>query len=109
MNAGGFATIYVLGYRLGVQDSLLGIMGTVSQILTCFVYLMSPLSVYLMYVGPIVDLFNGVLGIVNRSLLAKIVSPDELGMTDFLVIFPSNISFPPLADPKSEKRQKSKF
>ena len=77
---GAFGTIYVLGFKLGVHDSMLGIMGTVSQILTCFVYMLSPLSVYFMYMAPIVDIFNGVNSTVNRSLLAKSVSKDELGM-----------------------------
>ena len=76
---GSIGTIYVLGHKLGVHDSMLGIMGTISQILTSFVYLLSPLSVYLMYIAPVVDIFNGVNSTVNRSLLAKAVSKDELG------------------------------
>ena len=64
---------------MGVHDAMLGLMGTVSQILTSAVYLLSPLTVYLMYIAPFVDIFNGVNSIVNRSLLAKTVSKDELG------------------------------
>ena len=64
---------------MGVHDAMPGLMGTVSQILTSAVYLLSPLTVYLMYIAPFVDIFNGVNSIVNRSLLAKTVSKDELG------------------------------
>ena len=76
---GSVGTIGLLGHRLGVHDAMLGLMGTVSQILTSAVYLLSPLTVYLMYIAPFVDIFNGVNSIVNRSLLAKTVSKDELG------------------------------
>ena len=76
---GSVGTIGLLGHRLGVHDAMLGLMGTVSQILTSAVYLLSPLTVYLMYIAPFLDIFNGVNSIVNRSLLAKTVSKDELG------------------------------
>ncbi|XP_013098104.1 tetracycline resistance protein, class A [Stomoxys calcitrans] len=73
----------VLSHKLKIDDALIGVLSSTSKILSGFVYAFATLPWH-MYVGAIVEIFNGTSFIAMRSMATKLVSKDELGKVNSL-------------------------
>lgn len=61
-----------------MDDALLGMISSMSKILSCFVYAFAP-TPSIFYLGAIVEMLNGTSFIAMRSIISKLVPGDELG------------------------------
>lgn len=77
-----FALIFFTKY-LKIDDAMLGILSSASKILASLVYTFAP-SPGVFYIGAIVEMLNGTSFIAMRSIVSKLVSPDELGKINSL-------------------------
>ncbi|XP_042883936.1 solute carrier family 46 member 3-like [Penaeus japonicus] len=68
----------ILSYKLGIEDSILGLLGCASKISGLVLMALSPSSWYL-YVASIVSFLAGLPLIVTRSVISKLVPEDEIG------------------------------
>ena len=75
---GVFFAMGVLSSWLGLSDPLLGIFGSLSQLISCFIYAFARTST-MMYTAAAVDILNGVMSVVARSMASKLVSAEEQG------------------------------
>ncbi|XP_061401831.1 probable peptidoglycan muropeptide transporter SLC46 [Musca vetustissima] len=73
----------ILSHKLKLDDALIGVLSSTSKILSGFVYAFATLPWH-MYVGAIVEIFNGTSFIAMRSMATKLVSKDELGKVNSL-------------------------
>ncbi|KAH8235516.1 hypothetical protein KR032_001802 [Drosophila birchii] len=73
----------VLSHKLNIDDALVGVLSSTSKILSCFVYAFATLPWH-MYLGGLVEIFNGTAFIAMRSIATKLVSKDELGKVNSL-------------------------
>ncbi|XP_017776311.1 PREDICTED: proton-coupled folate transporter-like [Nicrophorus vespilloides] len=74
-------TLFSLGFfskYLKLDDSILGMISNMSKILACLVFAFAGSST-VFYMGAIVEMFNGTSFIAMRSIISKLVPPDELG------------------------------
>ncbi|KAF2884242.1 hypothetical protein ILUMI_21934, partial [Ignelater luminosus] len=68
---------------LKMDDALLGVISSSSKVLSCFVYAFAPTST-IFYIGAVVEMLNGTSFIAMRSIMSKLVPPDELGKINSL-------------------------
>ncbi|XP_037726516.1 solute carrier family 46 member 3 [Drosophila subpulchrella] len=73
----------VLSHKLNIDDALVGVLSSTSKILSSFVYAFATLPWH-MYLGGLVEIFNGTAFIAMRSIATKLVSKDELGKVNSL-------------------------
>lgn len=73
----------VLSHKLKFEDATIGVISSTSKILSGFVYAFA-IQPWHMYVGAIVEIFNGTSFIAMRSMATKLVSKDELGKVNSL-------------------------
>ncbi|XP_017871002.1 PREDICTED: solute carrier family 46 member 3 [Drosophila arizonae] len=73
----------VLSHKLEIDDALVGVLSSTSKILSSFVYAFATLPWH-MYLGGLVEIFNGTAFIAMRSIATKLVSKDELGKVNSL-------------------------
>lgn len=71
-------SIGVFSRLLKIDDALIGVMSSMSKILSSFVYGFA-VTDWQIYLGCIVEILNGTSFIAMRSIASKIVSSDELG------------------------------
>ncbi|KAL3279996.1 hypothetical protein HHI36_017504 [Cryptolaemus montrouzieri] len=77
---GSVIALLIFSKLLKWQDSALGIVALVSAIFARVVYAFAPSGVYF-YLGAVIELFYLTCHIAVRSLMGKIVPPEELGQT----------------------------
>ena len=68
----------ILRSYLHISDPVLGILGSVSQIGSCFIYAFAKTDA-LMYTAAAVDILNGAMSVVARSMATKLVESEEQG------------------------------
>ncbi|KAF2884243.1 hypothetical protein ILUMI_21935 [Ignelater luminosus] len=68
---------------LKVDDAVLGMISSTSKVLSCFVYAFAPNS-WVFCLGVVVEILNGTSFIALRSIISKLVPPDELGKINSL-------------------------
>ncbi|XP_063905076.1 probable peptidoglycan muropeptide transporter SLC46 [Zophobas morio] len=68
---------------LKVDDAVLGMVSNMSKILASIVYAFAPSST-IFYIGAILEALNGTSFIAMRSIISKMVPPDELGKINSL-------------------------
>ncbi|XP_060663726.1 probable peptidoglycan muropeptide transporter SLC46 [Drosophila nasuta] len=73
----------ILSHKLEIDDALVGVLSSTSKILSSFVYAFATLPWH-MYLGGLVEIFNGTAFIAMRSIATKLVSKDELGKVNSL-------------------------
>ncbi|XP_014254647.1 proton-coupled folate transporter-like [Cimex lectularius] len=71
-------SVGVFSHFLKIDDALIGVMSCMSKILAGFVYAFAT-STWVFYLAPLVDIVNGTSFIAMRSIISKLVPPDELG------------------------------
>lgn len=71
-------SIGVFSNLLKIDDALIGVLSSMSKILSGFVYAFA-VKTWHVYFGCIVEILNGTSYIAMRSIASKIVSSDELG------------------------------
>ncbi|XP_044756144.1 solute carrier family 46 member 3-like [Coccinella septempunctata] len=77
---GSFALSFFSKY-LGIDDAALGMIATVTKICACVVYAFAP-TTYIFYIGAFVEVFHSTCHIAMRSIMAKLVPPQELGQSN---------------------------
>lgn len=73
----------VLSHLLKVDDALVGVLSSMSKILSSIVYAFA-IQPWHMYVASVVEIFNGTSFIAMRSIATKLVNKDELGKVNSL-------------------------
>lgn len=63
---------------LQIDDALIGVFSSLSKIMGSFVYAFA-VKAWQLYLGPIIETFNGTSFIAMRSIASKLVASDELG------------------------------
>ena len=76
----------VLSHKLKIDDALVGVLSSSSKILSAFVYAFATVPWH-MYVGGLVEIFNGTSFIAMRSIATKksLVDKSELGKVNSLI------------------------
>lgn len=80
---GTMFSVGVFSHLLQIDDALIGVMSCMSKILAGFVYAFATTE-FVFYLAPIVDIINGTSFIAMRSIISKLVTPDELGKVNSL-------------------------
>ncbi|XP_025424132.1 solute carrier family 46 member 3-like isoform X2 [Sipha flava] len=80
---GTMFSVGVFSHMLQIDDALIGVMSCVSKILAGFVYAFATTD-FVFYLAPLVDIVNGTSFIAMRSIISKLVPPDELGKVNSL-------------------------
>ncbi|KAI5698867.1 hypothetical protein M8J76_007615 [Diaphorina citri] len=81
-----FGTMFSVGvfsHLLQIDDALIGVISCMSKILAGFVYAFAA-TPFVFYLGALVDIVNGTSFIAMRSIISKMVPPDELGKINSL-------------------------
>ncbi|VVC29235.1 Major facilitator superfamily,Major facilitator superfamily domain [Cinara cedri] len=76
--AGTALSIGLFSHVLKIDDSLIGVMACAGKIVAGVFYAFATVG-WVYYMGPLVDIMGGTIFITARSIMAKIVQPDELG------------------------------
>ncbi|CAH0627263.1 unnamed protein product [Chrysodeixis includens] len=87
---GTIFSIMVLSKHLQFHDSMLGIVSTLSKVAASFVYCFAP-NEKIFYLAPLVEILNGTSLLAMRSLITKLVEPNELGKVNSLVALVENL------------------
>lgn len=72
------------------DDSILGIISTISKIAGSFVYCFAP-NDKIFFIAPLVEILNGTALLAMRSIFSKMVQPDELGKMNSVVGLTENL------------------
>lgn len=80
---GTMFSVGVFSHVLQIDDALIGVMSCMSKILAGFVYAFATTD-FVFYLAPLVDIVNGTSFIAMRSIISKLVTPDELGKVNSL-------------------------
>ncbi|XP_045469577.1 solute carrier family 46 member 3-like [Harmonia axyridis] len=78
---GGSIALSFFSKYLGCDDATLGIIATITKICACIIYAFAP-STLIFYVGAFAEIFHSTCHIAMRSIMAKLVPPQELGQTN---------------------------
>ncbi|XP_044265547.1 uncharacterized protein LOC123011908 isoform X1 [Tribolium madens] len=91
-----YSTFYVITHMFGtlfslilftkvlkIDDAALGVASSASRIVASIVYAFAP-NAFTFYVGALIEIFNGSTFIAMRSIISKLVPPDELGKINSL-------------------------
>ncbi|KAG4072853.1 hypothetical protein HA402_002596 [Bradysia odoriphaga] len=84
---GLLGTIFAVGvfsHKLKIDDAFIGIMASVSKILSSFIYAFA-VTEWQLYLGPLVEIFSGTSFTAMRSIATKLVEKDELGKVNSLI------------------------
>lgn len=73
----------VFSHLLKIDDALIGVMSSMSKILSSFVYAFA-VTDWQLYIAPIVEILNGTSFIAMRSIASKLVNSNELGKVNSL-------------------------
>lgn len=73
----------ILSHKLKIDDALVGVISSMSKILSGFVYAFATVPWH-MYAGAVVEIFNGTSFIAMRSIASKLVDKNELGKVNSL-------------------------
>ncbi|CAI6344703.1 unnamed protein product [Macrosiphum euphorbiae] len=76
--AGSAICIGLFSRVLRIDDSLIGVVACAGKIVAGICYALATEG-WVYYLGPLVDIMGGTIFITSRSIMAKIVKPDELG------------------------------
>ncbi|XP_060833931.1 uncharacterized protein LOC132917281 [Rhopalosiphum padi] len=76
--AGTAICIGLFSHILKIDDSLIGVMACAGKIVAGICYALAT-EEWVYYLGPLVDIMGGTIFITARSIMSKIVKPDELG------------------------------
>ncbi|XP_053602309.1 lysosomal proton-coupled steroid conjugate and bile acid symporter SLC46A3-like isoform X2 [Plodia interpunctella] len=87
---GTIFSISVFSKYLQWHDSILGIISTLSKIAGSFVYCFAP-NEKIFFIAPIVEILNGTSLLAMRSIVSKLVDPDELGKVNSLFGLTENL------------------
>ncbi|XP_052751736.1 solute carrier family 46 member 3-like isoform X2 [Galleria mellonella] len=87
---GTLFSITVFSKQLKWDDSILGIISTVSKIAGSFVYCFAP-NERIFYIAPLVEILNGTSLLALRSIISKTVAPNELGKVNSVFGLTENI------------------
>ncbi|XP_022816276.1 solute carrier family 46 member 3-like [Spodoptera litura] len=87
---GTIFSILVLSKYLKWHDSLLGIVSTLSKIAASFVYCFAK-NEKVFYIAPMVEILNGTSLLAMRSIISKLVEPNELGKVNSLIGLVENL------------------
>ncbi|KAL5285026.1 hypothetical protein ACFFRR_007014 [Megaselia abdita] len=80
---GTLFSVGVFSHKLKIDDALIGVLSSMSKILSSFVYAFAYLPIH-MYLGALVEILNGTSFIAMRSIATKLVEKDELGKVNSL-------------------------
>ncbi|KAJ6643128.1 Solute carrier family 46 member 3 [Pseudolycoriella hygida] len=86
MLTGLIGTVFSVGvfsHLLKIDDALIGVMSSMSKILSSFVYAFA-VTEWQLYLAPLVEILNGTSFIAMRSIATKLVQSDELGKVNSL-------------------------
>ncbi|KAL3289026.1 hypothetical protein HHI36_003469 [Cryptolaemus montrouzieri] len=78
---GSVFALYIFSKKLKLDDATLGIIALTSKISACLIYAFVPTG-KLFFLGCLVEIFHGTCYIALRSIMAKIVPPNELGQSN---------------------------
>ncbi|XP_063905080.1 probable peptidoglycan muropeptide transporter SLC46 [Zophobas morio] len=91
-----YSTFYVITHMLGtlfslilfskilkIDDAALGFLSSASRIVASVVYAFAP-NAWVFYAGALIEILNGTTFIAMRSIISKLVPPDELGKINSL-------------------------
>ncbi|KAL4704084.1 hypothetical protein ACJJTC_004430 [Scirpophaga incertulas] len=87
---GTIFSITVFSKYLQWHDSLLGIISTVSKIAASFVYCFAP-TPQIFFIAPAVEILNGTALLALRSIVSKLVAPNELGRVNSIFGLTENL------------------
>ncbi|XP_026804491.1 uncharacterized protein LOC113548040 [Rhopalosiphum maidis] len=76
--AGTAICIGLFSHILKIDDSLIGVMACAGKIVAGICYALAT-EEWVYYLGPLVDIMGGTIFITARSIMSKIVKPEELG------------------------------
>ncbi|XP_054280936.1 solute carrier family 46 member 3 [Macrosteles quadrilineatus] len=80
---GTLVSVGVFSHMLKIDDALIGVMSCMSKILAGFVYAYATTD-FQIYLAPLVEIVNGTSFIAMRSIVSKLVPPEELGKVNSL-------------------------
>lgn len=80
---GTLFSVGVFSHLLKIDDALIGVMSSMSKILSSFVYAFA-VTDWQLYIAPIVEILNGTSFIAMRSIASKLVNSNELGKVNSL-------------------------
>ncbi|XP_026472113.1 proton-coupled folate transporter-like [Ctenocephalides felis] len=80
---GTLFSVGVFSHILKIDDALIGVMSTMSKILSGFLYAFA-VTKWQIYLAPIIEILNGTSFIAMRSIASKLVPSDELGKVNSL-------------------------
>lgn len=81
--SGTLFSVGVFSHLLKIDDALIGVMSSMSKILSSFVYAFA-VTDWQLYIAPIVEILNGTSFIAMRSIASKLVNSNELGKVNSL-------------------------
>ncbi|XP_032511508.2 proton-coupled folate transporter-like [Danaus plexippus] len=87
---GTLFSITVFSKYLGWHDSILGIISTTSKIAASFFYCFAK-NQRIFFIAPIVDILNGTSLLAMRSILSKMVLPEEFGKVNSIFALTENL------------------
>ncbi|XP_049772476.1 solute carrier family 46 member 3-like [Schistocerca cancellata] len=80
---GTMVSVGVFSHVMKMDDALVGVLSCTSKIISSFVYAFS-YTTWMIYMAPIAEILNGTSFIAMRSIMSKLVPPDELGQVNSL-------------------------
>ncbi|RVE53552.1 hypothetical protein evm_001693 [Chilo suppressalis] len=75
---GTLFSVGVFSHLLKYDDAIIGVISCTSKILSGFMYAFAT-KTWEIYIGPLIEIFNGTSFIAMRSMVSKLVDKDELG------------------------------
>ncbi|KAG7299696.1 hypothetical protein JYU34_016693 [Plutella xylostella] len=82
-------SITVFSRRMQLPDAALGIISATSKVASSFVYGFAFTST-IFFIGPVVEILNGTILIAARSMLSKLVEPDDFGKVNSIFSLTEN-------------------
>ncbi|XP_021955493.2 proton-coupled folate transporter [Folsomia candida] len=76
--AGVILSMGICSKLLKLSDQMVGFLGGISQFGGCILYAVA-INKVMMYLAPAVDMMNGTMIVVSRSMMSKLVLPGEIG------------------------------
>ncbi|XP_063531905.1 lysosomal proton-coupled steroid conjugate and bile acid symporter SLC46A3-like isoform X2 [Cydia strobilella] len=83
-------SLVVFSKILKWHDSMLGIISTTSKLFGSFIYCFAPTPT-IFYIAPLVEILNGTSLLAVRSIMSKLVAPDELGKVNSIFGLTENL------------------
>ncbi|XP_063620968.1 lysosomal proton-coupled steroid conjugate and bile acid symporter SLC46A3-like isoform X2 [Cydia splendana] len=83
-------SLIVFSKILKWHDSMLGIISTISKIFGSFIYCFAATAT-IFYIAPLVEILNGTSLLAMRSIMSKLVAPDELGKVNSIFGLTENL------------------